>query len=137
MWWIDYCGVVYISFVYGTKDRHNIAYPVTQFSDSGILALDVFTDFIEGRRRPRFRRRRVEISSVFDLRRRVRLCCCFTSMRCCSLLANDREPSPEPSVDGLNSADGKRSERASILDGDIGLSASPARTATSRLHEAT
>ena len=41
LWWIDYCGMVYISFIYGTNDRHNIAYPVTQIADSGVLALDV------------------------------------------------------------------------------------------------
>ena len=48
------------------------------------------------------------------------------------------EPSPEPSLDGSNPTDGGRSqaELASILEGGIGRSASPARTATSRLHEA-
>ena len=52
--------------------------------------------------------------------------------------ADPSEPSPEPSVDGSGSTDDERSQvaLASILEDGIGHSASPARTATSRLQEA-
>jgi len=48
------------------------------------------------------------------------------------------EPSAEPSVDGSGSTDddGSQSALASILEEGIGLSASPSRTVTSRLHDA-